>query len=61
MLVSIKSVLRKYADFSSTAERPEFWWFALLRVVAHLALNALNIVTDRGTVSMRRDANGLLK
>jgi hypothetical protein len=45
-----QSVLRKYADFTGTAARPEFWWFALSSVVAHVALNALKVFTDHGTV-----------
>lgn len=50
MLQSVRAVLRKYADFTGTAVRPEFWWFALFSVIAHLAMNSLNIFTDQGTV-----------
>ncbi|MBK4347074.1 DUF805 domain-containing protein [Lacisediminihabitans changchengi] len=58
MLHSVTAVLRKYADFSGTAGRPEFWWFALFSVVAHVALNALNIFTDQGTVYLGASLSG---
>jgi len=50
MLQSVRAVLRKYAEFTGTAVRPEFWWFALFSVIAHLALNRANIFTDLETV-----------
>ena len=30
---AIKTCLRKYADFSGRAARPEFWWFFLFQVI----------------------------
>ena len=58
MLQSVQSVFRKYADFSGSAARPEFWWFALFSAVAHLALNALNVFTDHGTVYLGASLSG---
>lgn len=58
MLQSVRAVLRKYADFSGAAGRPEFWWFALFAGIAHLALNSLNIYTDHGTVYLGASLSG---
>jgi uncharacterized membrane protein YhaH (DUF805 family) len=30
---AIKTCLRKYADFSGRAARPEFWWFFLFQII----------------------------
>jgi uncharacterized membrane protein YhaH (DUF805 family) len=58
MLQSVRAVLRRYADFTGTAVRSEFWWFALFCVIAHLALNSLNIFTDQGTVYLGASLSG---
>jgi uncharacterized membrane protein YhaH (DUF805 family) len=40
---SIRTVFRKYADFSGRAGRSEFWWFALFSALVSAALNALTL------------------
>lgn len=58
VLQSVQAVLRKYADFTTGAARPEFWWFVLFAGIAHLALNSLNIFTDHGTVYLGASLSG---
>ena len=58
MLQSVHAVLRKCSDFAGSASRPEFWWFALMTVLAHLALNSLNIVTENGTIYLGASLSG---
>jgi len=41
---SIRVCFAKYADFSGSASRPEFWWWTLFTLIASLALE---IVDDR--------------
>jgi len=38
---AIATSFRKYADFTGTASRSEFWWFNLLLVIGSLALGTL--------------------
>jgi len=38
---AIATSFRKYADFTGTASRSEFWWFNLLLVLVSLALSTL--------------------
>ncbi|TFW28748.1 DUF805 domain-containing protein [Massilia arenosa] len=38
---SIQTCFKKYADFSGTASRPEFWWFALFCWLVSFALNVV--------------------
>jgi uncharacterized membrane protein YhaH (DUF805 family) len=47
---AIQANFRKYAEFTGTARRPEFWWFALFVYLAAAALAALNIATPNGVV-----------
>ncbi|GAA1979474.1 DUF805 domain-containing protein [Microbacterium pumilum] len=42
---SIRSGLRRYADFSGTASRSEFWWWILFTVLVTAALAALPVPT----------------
>ncbi len=49
---SIETNLRKYAGFTGTAGRPEFWWFALFVYLGAAALGALNIPTPLGTIAI---------
>jgi uncharacterized membrane protein YhaH (DUF805 family) len=58
MLQSVQTVLRKYSDFTGSASRPEFWWFALMTAIAHLALNSLNIFTENGTIYLGASLSG---
>lgn len=41
-LNAVKTCLRKYADFSGRAARPEFWWFALAQFLASLAVSMVS-------------------
>lgn len=58
MLQPVQTVFRKYADFTGAAGRAEFWWFALFAAISHLALNALNVFTDHGTVYLGASLSG---
>ncbi|KRE30623.1 DUF805 domain-containing protein [Agromyces sp. Soil535] len=40
---SISTVLRKYAEFTGTAGRAEFWWWALFNALVLSALNLFNV------------------
>ncbi len=46
---SIRTVFRKYADFSGRATRPEFWWFTLFSALVASALGALNLTSTTST------------
>ncbi len=39
---AIQTCLRKYADFSGTASRSEYWWFALFLVLGSLVLGIVS-------------------
>jgi len=39
---SIRVCFSKYADFSGTASRPEFWWFMLFVFIVSLALSLIS-------------------
>ena len=45
---AVKTCLRKYATFTGTASRPEYWWFALFNTVGSLVLYATNVPALRG-------------
>ena len=47
---AIKTVFRKYAEFTGRASRPEFWWFTLFSVLVAAALNSLNVYTTSGSL-----------
>ncbi|GAA2048074.1 DUF805 domain-containing protein [Leifsonia soli] len=47
---AIATAFKKYATFTGTAGRPEFWWFALFVYLGAAALNALNLITPQGTI-----------
>lgn len=49
-LESIKSGLRKYADFTGRATRPEFWWFILFVALGNALLSAFNVSSTDGTL-----------
>ena len=42
---SIRAGFRRYADFSGTASRSEFWWWILFTVLVAAALAALPVPT----------------
>lgn len=50
---SIRTVFRKYADFTGTASRSEFWWWILFDALVLAALGFINPTTvgDDGTLS----------
>ena len=39
---SVKTCLRKYADFSGRATRAEFWWWVLATVIASFVIGAVD-------------------
>jgi uncharacterized membrane protein YhaH (DUF805 family) len=41
---AIQSVVRKYAEFSGRATRPEFWWWALLNLLVVGALDLFKVI-----------------
>ena len=41
---AIKTVFRKYAEFTGRATRPEFWWWALFNLLVAGALNFFNVI-----------------
>ncbi|TFC89920.1 DUF805 domain-containing protein [Cryobacterium sinapicolor] len=45
---SIRTVFRKYADFTGTAARSEFWWWALFSTLVSVAID---IIADAATGS----------
>ena len=45
---SIATVFRKYADFTGTASRSEFWWFMLFLVLAGAVLGTFTAWTPYG-------------
>ena len=47
---AIAVAFKKYATFTGTAGRPEFWWFALFVYLGAAVLNALNLITPQGTI-----------
>ena len=38
---SIRTGIRRYADFTGRASRPEFWWWVLFTTLGNAALNAV--------------------
>ena len=36
-------VLRRYTDFGGRADRPEFWWFALINLIVEVAIWVIGI------------------
>lgn len=46
---SIRGGFRRYADFSGTASRSEFWWWILFTVLVAAALAALPVPTFAST------------
>ncbi|MFE5672603.1 DUF805 domain-containing protein [Agromyces sp. NPDC056523] len=41
---AIRTVLRKYAEFTGRATRPEFWWWFLFYVLVASALAVFNVI-----------------
>ena len=41
---AIKTVFRKYAEFTGRARRAEFWWWALFNLLVAAALNFFNVI-----------------
>lgn len=50
---SIRTVIRKYSDFTGTASRSEFWWWMLFDILVLAALGFIDPTTvgDNGTIS----------
>jgi uncharacterized membrane protein YhaH (DUF805 family) len=49
---AVVACVRKYAEFTGRATRPEFWWFLLFTVVVGSALGALNFSTPGGVFAI---------
>ena len=49
---AIVTVLRKYADFSGRATRPEFWWFFLFTSIVTSVLTAFNGLSTGSPVAV---------
>ena len=49
---AIVTVLRKYADFTGRATRPEFWWFILFTALVSSVLTAFNGFSPQGGVAV---------
>lgn len=56
---SIKTVFRKYADFTGRATQPEFWWFVLFSTLVSAALNALTVPINGRLFEFAAQANGV--
>ena len=56
---AIATVFRKYAEFTGRATRPEFWWFVLFSVLVSSALNAFNVFTMDGVISIGSSLSGV--
>ena len=56
---SIKTVFRKYADFTGRATQPEFWWFVLFSTLVSAALNALTVPMNGRMFEFSAQANGM--
>ncbi len=48
---SIKTVLKKYAEFEGVASRPEYWWWALATFLLGVPLQILQIAESVVTAS----------
>lgn len=47
---AVKTCLSNYATFDGRAARPEFWWFVLFGIIAHILANMLDQILFGGTV-----------
>lgn len=58
---SISTVFRKYADFTGTAARPEFWWWILFTTLVNAALSTLSVwnVSAQATYPVGPNLTGL--
>ena len=41
---AIQTDLRKYAEFTGTARRPEFWWFFLFQIIVLLVTGMISSI-----------------
>ena len=56
---AIQTVLRKYAEFTGRATRPEFWWWALFNLLVTSALAVFNVVPIGDNASLGSLLSGL--
>jgi uncharacterized membrane protein YhaH (DUF805 family) len=49
---AIRMVFRKYADFTGTASRSEFWWWALFGALVSAGLNASSAAVADGATTL---------
>ena len=46
---AVKTCLSNYATFGGRAARPEFWWFVLFGIIAHVLANTMDHILFGGT------------
>jgi uncharacterized membrane protein YhaH (DUF805 family) len=56
---SIRTVFRKYADFTGRATQPEFWWFVLFSSLVSAALSALSAPANGRLFEFTAEANSV--
>lgn len=56
---AIQTVLRKYAEFTGRATRPEFWWWALFNLLVTSALGVFNVIPIGDNASLGSVLSGL--
>jgi hypothetical protein len=56
---AVKSCLRKYATFTGTASRPEYWWFVLFNFLGSSVFALTNVTALRGLWSLAMLLPGL--
>lgn len=56
---AVKTCLRKYATFTGTATRPEYWWFVLFNFLGGLVFSFTGILALRGLWSLAMLLPGL--
>lgn len=49
---SVKTCLKKYADFSGRASRSEYWWFALFTAIPSMIMEMTNKNESLGALSL---------
>lgn len=56
---SIQTCVRKYADFTGRAARPEFWWFTLFVALGGALLQSFNVASTDGTLYLGTSLSGI--
>lgn len=56
---AVRTCLRKYATFTGTASRPEYWWFFLFNVIGGVVFSLTGVVALRTLWSLALVVPGL--